>query len=367
MNQLVYLSPVPWKSFTQRPHKFVEWFHKTTNAEVIWVDPYPTRLPSYRDFRWRKNFATALPPVSFPSWLNVIGPKALPIEPLPGASWINRIFWEPIYEIVNCAVRYRPTMLGIGKPSELALQLLKESGFSTTFYDAMDDFSAFYHGLSRKSMARRERFVVEQVEKVFVSSTSLYEYWSKKREVGLAHNACSVDILPPVETCVRSQPQHILGYVGTIGEWFDWEMVSAIARTRPRVRVRLMGPLFSQVPVSLPNNIELLPPCSHEDAIAAMHKFSVGMIPFKKSRLTDSVDPIKYYEYRALGLPVLSSSFGEMHYHNSDPGVFLVGKNDDIGVITDMALAYETTFGEINDFRARNSWEARFGAAGIFK
>ena len=32
--QLVYFSPVPWASFAQRPHKFVEWFHARCGAIV---------------------------------------------------------------------------------------------------------------------------------------------------------------------------------------------------------------------------------------------------------------------------------------------------------------------------------------------
>lgn len=43
--QLVYLSPLPWDSFSQRPHQFVEWFHNKHGGEVLWIDPYPTRLP----------------------------------------------------------------------------------------------------------------------------------------------------------------------------------------------------------------------------------------------------------------------------------------------------------------------------------
>ena len=37
--QLVYFSPVPWASYAQRPHKFVEWFHARRVLKVRWVDP----------------------------------------------------------------------------------------------------------------------------------------------------------------------------------------------------------------------------------------------------------------------------------------------------------------------------------------
>jgi hypothetical protein len=49
--RLIYLSPVAWNSHIQRPHQLVEWFHNETAGEVLWVDPYPTRLPLWRDLR----------------------------------------------------------------------------------------------------------------------------------------------------------------------------------------------------------------------------------------------------------------------------------------------------------------------------
>ncbi len=52
-----------------------------------------------------------------------------------------------------------------------------------------------------------------------------------------------------------------------------------------------------------------------------MAEFDVGLIPFKQNALTAAVDPIKYYEYRALALPVISTDFGEMHERGDLPGL----------------------------------------------
>ena len=98
--RLVYFSPVPWVSFAQRPHKFVEWFHASRGGEVLWVDPYPTRLPKLADFRRIKvagGGTTKLAVnVSTPAWLTVLHPYSLPIEPLPGAGVINGLLWKDV-------------------------------------------------------------------------------------------------------------------------------------------------------------------------------------------------------------------------------------------------------------------------------
>jgi hypothetical protein len=86
----------------------------------------------------------------------------------------------------------------------------------------------------------------------------------------------------------------------------------------------------------------------------------VGLIPFKKTDLTASVDPIKYYEYRALGLPILSTRFGEMALRESQKGVFFVDKYSDLEKQVKEALTCRSDIVEIEGFRKANSWDARF-------
>lgn len=367
MMQLVYLSPVPWSSFSQRPHKFVEWFQSKTGGHVLWIDPYPTRLPVWDDIGRRRDGAT-LEYDAPANGITVIRPRAFPIEPLPASGVINRLLWTDIFEAVEIILSKGPTILGIGKPSEMALRLLSAGKFERSFYDAMDDFPAFYNGLSRAAMAKRENLTVDGVSKVWVSSTQLFARWGEKKNVSLVRNACDVEMLPSVDEILKPKPHEILGYVGTIGQWFDWELVFSIARARPTTQVRLIGPVFSPAPDSLPENVEVLPPCAHDAAIAAMQEFNVGLIPFKQTRLTESVDPIKYYEYRALGLPVISSSFGEMRFHKNESGVFRIDQLEsvnEVNTLIDVALTYQAEVSEIHAFRENNSWEARFAGTGL--
>ena len=97
-----------------------------------------------------------------------------------------------------------------------------------------------------------------------------------------------------------------------------------------------------------------------------MTQFDVGLIPFKKTTLTSSVDPIKYYEYRALGLPVVSSAFGEMALRDECDGVYLIDRNSDMTRVISQALANYTSPASTAQFRKNNSWESRFNQASIF-
>lgn len=368
--QLVYLSPLPWNSFAQRPHKFVEWFHSKQGGRVLWIDPYPTRLPMWTDLRRIKNARLftddRTAKTDTPDWLMVVRPHRLPIEPLPGADWLSHWLWRDILRMIDRFMQQGETLLGIGKPSELALQVLAQHPGMPSFYDAMDDFPAFYQGLSRSAMARREQRIADKVSRISVSSTTLAERFAAYRsKLAVVHNACTVESLPPVDA-LRKQPDNlVLGYLGTIGHWFDWPFVLALAHANSSLRIHLIGPLYTAVPEPLPFNIRLLPACDHTTAISLMQSFSVGLIPFKRSDLTASVDPIKYYEYRALGLPILSTYFGEMARRRGQAGVFIADADADLTYQVSIAMVHKYRRYEIQTFRKNNSWEARFNASDI--
>jgi len=362
---LIYLSPVPWASFSQRPHKFVEWFHRRTGRQVIWIEPYPTRFPRLSDFNRTasiKQEAGKAPP----QWLKILTPKALPIEPLPGSGWLNSGLWSSLINELKALVGEREPLVVVGKPSVLALHVLDVFNPKHSIYDAMDDFPAFYSGLSRLAMARRESCLVRRVEKVWVSSTALRTRWeSAGATVSFVPNALDDALLPPATLTRVESERKIFGYVGTIGAWFDWDWVLTLAKLRSGDVIRLIGPVFSPAPFELPPNVELLPPCVHAEALKAMCEFDVGLIPFKRSELTVSVDPIKYYEYRALGLPVISTDFGEMQFRDNAPGTFICKVPSDIYNLTVAAIEFCDSPEKSRCFVKENTWSARFETADI--
>lgn len=80
MQQLIYLSPVPWTSFSQRPHMFVEWYHNRTGGSVLWFEPYPTRFPHFNDLQRLRSPVTGNQHNTPPAWLTVLKPGGLPVE-----------------------------------------------------------------------------------------------------------------------------------------------------------------------------------------------------------------------------------------------------------------------------------------------
>ena len=366
--RLVYLSPVPWTSFAQRSHQFVAWFRARRGGEVLWVDPYPARFPAWRDWRRAAGGGRGAGNVApcRPAWLSVLRPFSLPIEPLRGLSGIHASLWGRVLRKINAFLADGDCLIAVGKPSELALRVLQHHPRVPSLLDAMDDFPAFYRGAARRAMEHRTRRIAACVSRILVSSEALRRRFGEHgAKLEMVRNACDVDDLPSGGARARDPGQAVLGYVGTIGPWFDWRLATALARSDPTLRVRLIGPVFAGPKAPLPDNVELLPACPRRAALRAMQGFSVGLIPFERTDLTDAVDPIKYYEYRALGLPVLSSRFGEMARRDGEPGIFLVDPRTALAPQVRRALLHRDGSDDIRRFRANNSWKARFDAGRV--
>lgn len=362
--RLIYLSPVPWNSFTQRPHEFVSYFHKTSGGNVLWIDPYPTRMPTSADFK-RSRVNRGQESRQIPDWLRVYHPRCLPIEPIPGVAALNNIAWRSIVKQTCEFAKKGQTILAIGKPSLLALRLLDVVENAYSIYDAMDDFPEFYSGISRRSMARHEKAIAERVTQLLVSSSNLALKFSAYKHGVLILNACRCD-LPAPKSIKRHSKRPLVGYVGTLGGWFNWSLLIHLAAILPDYDFRLIGPLFSAVPQKLPINIDIRPPLEHAAVLAAMRDFDIGIIPFKRNKLTDSVDPIKYYEYRAMGLPVVSSSFGEMALRNTEDGVFILDDMNNVRDTFRKATEYQSDIQSTMFFRQENSWDHKFAQAKLF-
>lgn len=353
--KLIYLSPVPFHSFTQRPQKFIDWCLKGKFESVLWIEPYPTRLPSFNDLL-RKSSKKY---INDKDKITLISLKALPIEPIYILRWLNFLFWIiPLFIIRNYCKKEK-VILVIAKPSLFGFILCNLIKFEKIIYDAMDDFPCFYSGISKISMMKFELMTISCANVITASSTAIFK---KIKNMGkfvlFIPNGLDPNLLPK-KIPKKNNIKKVYGYIGTIGPWFDWEFIKKISKIRPNSQIRIIGPMLIELK-SCPDNVKFIPECSHENAIIEMSKLDVALIPFLRNDLTKSVDPIKYYEYKALGLPILSTPFGEMALRVSEKGVYICESTSEITLAIDKADQWKYEEDKLSKFIKDNSWSARF-------
>lgn len=317
--RLVYLSPVPWNSVAQRPHFFVKAALRGGFSSVLWVEPTPSRFPQLQDFR-TKLFSVEADSFNKPKEVETLKVRCIPIEPL--GSIYDFVNYKTISGSLKSIQQYclddKEAILVIGKPSRLALKIMSIVKFRKIIFDVMDDFPQFFHGISARSMEKVHRRVIQNADMCFFSSHNLQEkYGSLAKQSELVLNACDEEFLIKCqsishERSLKNRDCRVFGYVGSIADWFDWNSVIQLAKDNPKDKVIIVGPNYSKCIPELPENIELRKAVKHCEIPTLLFSFDFGLIPFKKNELTNSVDPVKYYEYVAAGLNVITTDFGEM-------------------------------------------------------
>ncbi|MFZ7243584.1 hypothetical protein ACLSZ5_10600, partial [Avibacterium avium] len=312
---LIYLAPVPWHSIAQRPHFFVKSMLDSGDVDkVYWIDPIPSRFPRISDLR---RLFQRIEPDSFPKPENliVVNPGVfIPIEPLSKLFRVINyssfeILLRKIKEIIDFYLE-DSIVLVVGKPSQLALTALDRFSFNITIADIMDDFPCFFTGMAQTSMRQMMIQLISKVQCTWFSSHNLKnKYSSLTNSYKVILNASSSLLVKHKR--LNSPEKVIYGYIGSINSWFDWSFINKLAEAQPDREIWIVGPRYVTLPL-LAGNIKVLPAVDHDKIGEYLACFSYGIIPFKKNELTESVDPVKYYEYIAYGLPVISTSFGEM-------------------------------------------------------
>ncbi|PSV18357.1 glycosyltransferase [Photobacterium kishitanii] len=315
---IVYLSPVPWKSIAQRPHFFAKYCINNISVDrFIWIEPTPSRFPKLSDIksRSRRNNSNSIPQ---PNNLVIIKPsKVIPIEPFNFLfRMINYLSLNKVIIDIKDELKDTDEIVFIsGKPSILSHFIENKIKFKKIIYDIMDDFEYFFDGLAAISIKRLlEKSLINSDLTIFSSVALSNKYKNKCKKSIVIKNACDkyfINDLSSKNNALIKKKYITYGYVGSIAKWFDWDFIIKLAKKRPKSIIKIIGPSHVIIP-PLPDNVIIEPAIDHKDIADCLLSFDYGLIPFLSNELTSAVDPVKYYEYIAVGLPVISTKFGDM-------------------------------------------------------
>ncbi len=127
------------------------------------------------------------------------------------------------------------------------------------------------------------------------------------------------DFVPEEMKHILSTGHKIIGYYGYLAEWMDYQLVRRLALARPNYEFVFIGKAIYDISVlqGIPN-IHLLGLKPYKDLSDYAKFFDIATIPFVINETMDCVSPIKFYEYCALGLPVITSKMREMEKYVCD-------------------------------------------------
>lgn len=241
--------------------------------------------------------------------------------------------------------------------------LIDKIKYKKLFYRCADDISGFKDSCETTTYFESE--IIKKADKVFVTSHSLMEKRKNLRDdyVNLP-NGVELDNFVkdkydlPIE--YRNKERKKCIYVGAIDNWFDVNLVKFCAEKLKDIDFYLIGPV--KIDLSLlkdSKNIHILGRKDYKEIGNYMFYSNVSMIPFKINRLTDSISPIKLFEYMSTGLNVVSTNFKEIKKLNSPA---LIGRSyEEFCDYLMLGIIRQEENKERNiKFAKENTWNKRF-------
>ena len=176
-------------------------------------------------------------------------------------------------------------------------------------------------------------------------------------------------VRPPVVRWFDDLPRPRLLYTGTLDDRLDAHDLDEVARRFSRGSVVLLGPDVSTRHldrVLRRSNVHLRPPVGRPELVAVVRAAEVGLLPHRRTPLTEAMSPLKLYEYLAAGRPVAATDLPAVR--GVHPTVELVGPGDSFADAVERARsrgampeAKRLAFIEANSWSRR--LEAVIGAA----
>lgn len=180
-------------------------------------------------------------------------------------------------------------------------------------FDAVDDLREHSSFSScREEIEKKYRKIKEEAHLIFTVSKALAEVFS--REKGWVYpikNGVPEDFLvktyKPLEELRGLEPP-IIGYVGVMEGRFDVELIKMLARSLEKGTILLVGPIWEGLEeLKGEERIKFLGFRPYSQVPSIIQSFQVALVPHLVNSLTESMDPIKLYEYLAFGCPIVST------------------------------------------------------------
>lgn len=286
--RLLYMLNVPWDWIEQRPQILARGLSHYYEVECF--EP--------RSLRRALSFAHGSQdsPLMHPRW---IAPDRLAGSPIDSVlQRKNRLIAKELLESVDTAWLSYPDQV----------DLLPKDYHGWVVYDCMDDHHAMAGAARAEKVAAQERRLLQRADLVIASSKRLIDRIDHPNKV-LVRNGFKAEMLRPIANPVHL-PRHKIGYFGTIAEWFDFQSLEHVHREIPDVSFKLIGPAergFDQ------SGFECVGSVPHERLYSAVEDCSCLIMPFTVNETVKAVDPVKLYEYMALGKCVISCQYDEIN------------------------------------------------------
>ena len=367
--KIVFFADISWDGLFQRPQHLTRALSR--EWEVLFVEPATMLEKLY--FRPRlveKNIAAISVP-SIPYNARNATVKKIS-QGLASSGLVQDIVVAGQFAVLKNALGGNRSDLGVVVQSVMQYNLARRLKPKFIIYDYIDNIFGFSD--VPEPVKRQWEECAASASMVTVTSPVLERQLRpfRKGPIQYIGNGAEYSFFSDVSRLQRPADlptgKPIVGYIGAVYPWLNYDMIEAAAKGMPDLNFVLLGrthpeiePVLSRLKL-LPN-IHVLGFRPYAEVPAYMNFMDVCTIPFQYNELTAAVNPVKVYEYSAAGKPTVSTDFSE-DIRQYGMIITIVNTTDEFvaGIRTALAGAGDpATTESLRAFARQNDWSSKTG------
>ena len=317
---LIFVSMEPWDEIWRR-NQFLcsAYARRFTGNKILFVSP-PLDVSNHM-CRGRMPDTQRLAAFSPPDHPNITVTR--PLKLFPNTLTTGRLLNEAMIRRHVASMTHE---LGLRDPilwlnPHTAVHMAGRMAESAVIYDITDDWISLTQSCRMKKLtAAQDLALCRRADAVIVCSPHLYKLKSSLTQnlhlipngVNLDHYQGILDSAGPVPRGADQWTRPVLGYTGTIHpDRVDVGLVESVAARMPDATVVLVGP--NHLPAATMARLRMLPnlvlvgAVPYQEIPNYMRAFDICITPHLITPFTESLNPIKLWEYLASGKPIVST------------------------------------------------------------
>lgn len=324
IKNVVLLSTADWDNpfWTNKQHVTVELAKQ--GIKVFYIDSLGLRAPSASKSDFKRIFNRLKRALSSPKnkmdnvW--VWSPVILPWHKYSLVRTINKVYLHLLlgFFLKKVGITSKETIFLTYNP--ITSRLIDFASYKKVVYHCVDEIKA-QPGMPVDVIEMAERELLKKANVVFVTSENLYEtrrelchnihYHSNVADYNHFNKALTVKYNIPDE--MKNMPGIKIGFIGAISNYkVDFNLIKHLAESRPDYNIILIGEVGEGEPgtnvdtLVTYENIHFLGPKDYSLLPNYLAYIDVAILPNNINSYTDSMFPMKFFEYLSAGCSVVS-------------------------------------------------------------
>jgi len=321
---IVFISLEPWDDIWRRNQFLCDGLlRRSIETKILFVQP---AFDNSHSVRTRKlgnvQYSPSLISGGYGDRLHLCTPtKWFPNSFPIGRDWNEKFLISQIKWALR-GLSWNPTHLWINQHE--AAHLLGAVIAPKSVYDITDDWTKFSGNQSQLELiTEQDATLCKSCDNVIVCSQQLFDDKATLVDpeklhlipngVHVDHYKSVPDMSKPVHALAKYWKKPTFGYTGTIhADRVDVSLIAAVAKAYPSATIAMVGPNLldqaEQLVLDRFSNIVFVGSQRYADLPDIMRSFDVCMVPHLMTPFTESLNPIKLWEYLAAGKPVVSTN-----------------------------------------------------------